>query len=62
MTHLAFLTDPFDLALDIGCLHSLPPGGWGRYAAEVARLVQPGGLYLLYVFTSRADRSTPPAG
>ena len=26
VTHLAFLADPFDLALDIGCLHSLPPG------------------------------------
>ena len=47
VTDLAFLADPFDLALDIGCLHSLPPEGGERYAAEVARLVRPGGLYLL---------------
>jgi SAM-dependent methyltransferase len=57
VTDLAFLADPFDLALDIGCLHSLPPERWKGYAAEVARLVQPGGLYLLYAFTPRPDRS-----
>jgi cyclopropane fatty-acyl-phospholipid synthase-like methyltransferase len=57
MTDLAFLTDPFDLALDIGCLHSLPPEDWERYAAGVARLVRPGGLYLLYAFTPRPDHS-----
>ena len=58
VTDLAFLADPFDLALDIGCLHSLPPEDWERYAAEVARLVRPGGLYLLYAFTPRPDHST----
>jgi hypothetical protein len=51
--------DLFDLALDIGCLHSLPPEGWGRYAAGVARLVRPGYLYLLYAFTPRPDQSIP---
>jgi SAM-dependent methyltransferase len=59
VTDLAFLADPFDLALDIGCLHSLPPESWGRYAAEVARLVRPSGLYLLYAFTPRPDQSAP---
>lgn len=59
VTDLAFLADPFDLALDIGCLHSLRPERWGRYAAEVARLVRPGGLYLLYAFIPRSDQSTP---
>jgi SAM-dependent methyltransferase len=59
VTDLAFLADPFDLALDIGCLHSLPPEGWERYAAEVARLVRPGGLYLLYAFTPRPDQDIP---
>ncbi len=59
VTDLAFLADPFDLALDIGCLHSLPLEGWGRYAAEVARLVRPDGLYLLYAFTLRPDQPTP---
>ncbi len=59
VTDLAFLADPFDLALDIGCLHSLPPEGWRRYAAGVARLVRPGGLYLLYAWTPRPDGPTP---
>jgi cyclopropane fatty-acyl-phospholipid synthase-like methyltransferase len=59
VTDLAFLADPFDLALDIGCLHSLSPERWGRYAAEAARLVWPGGLYLLYAFTLRPDQSIP---
>jgi cyclopropane fatty-acyl-phospholipid synthase-like methyltransferase len=59
VTDLAFLADPFDMALDIGCLHSLPPERWRRYAAGVARLVQPGGLYLLYTFTSWPDRPIP---
>jgi len=58
VTDLAFLSDPFDLALDIGCLHSLPQERWERYAAEVARLVRPEGLYLLYAFTSQPDQST----
>jgi SAM-dependent methyltransferase len=58
VTDLAFLVDPFDLALDIGCLHSLPSEDWERYAAGVARLVRPGGLYLLYAFAPRPDHST----
>jgi cyclopropane fatty-acyl-phospholipid synthase-like methyltransferase len=56
---LAFLAGPFDLALDIGCLHSLSPERWERYAEGVARLVRPGGLYMLYAFTRRPDRPIP---
>jgi SAM-dependent methyltransferase len=59
VTDLSFLQDPFDLALDIGCLHSLPAGRWERYAAGLARLVRPGGLYMLYAFIPRPDRATP---
>ncbi len=53
VTRLRFLTDPFDLALDIGCLHGIPPEGRGRYASEVTRLVRSGGLYMLYAFLPR---------
>lgn len=62
VTNLRFLSDPFDLALDIGCLHGLPPEGRERYAAEVRRLVRPGGLYLLYAFipSPRRPRGIPP--
>jgi hypothetical protein len=45
------VSGPFDLALDIGCLHSIPVGGRGGYAAGVARAVRPRGTYLLYAFT-----------
>ena len=50
VTRLDFLEPPFDLALDIGCLHSLAVGDRSRYAAGLARLVRPGGTYLLYAF------------
>jgi SAM-dependent methyltransferase len=59
VTDLAFLAGPFDLALDIGCLHSVPPEGREQYASGLARLVRPGGLYLLYAFTPRPDRASP---
>jgi SAM-dependent methyltransferase len=44
------VSGPFDLALDIGCLHSIPVSGRAGYAAGLARVVQPGGTYLLYAF------------
>jgi len=41
-----------------------PPERWERYAAGVARLVQPGGVYMLYAFTpprpERPTRGLPP--
>jgi SAM-dependent methyltransferase len=58
-TDLSFLTTPFDFVLDIGCLHSIPMESRERYAAEVARLVRPGGLYMLYAFVSRSHRPGP---
>jgi SAM-dependent methyltransferase len=56
VTDLSFLTDPFTLALDIGCLHSLSGPARVRYATEVARLVHLGGWYLLYAFLPSGDR------
>jgi SAM-dependent methyltransferase len=50
VTRLGFLNGPFDLALDIGCGHTLPLSDRPAYAAEVSRLVRPGGTYLLYAF------------
>jgi len=41
---------PFDLALDVGCLHSLRPDQLAAYAASLRSLVSPGGTYLLYSF------------
>ncbi len=49
VTRLA-VAGPFDLALDLGCLHSIPVGGRAGYAAGLGRVVRPGGTYLLYTF------------
>lgn len=66
VTDLHFLKDPFDLTLDIGCLHSLPLEDQEPYASEVARLTRPGGCYMLYAFTRRpadsAARGIAPEG
>jgi SAM-dependent methyltransferase len=59
VSDLSFLEGAFDFVLDIGCLHSVPSARWERYAAEVARLAQPGGLYMLYAFVPRSDRPGP---
>ncbi|MGD1992147.1 MAG: class I SAM-dependent methyltransferase [Anaerolineae bacterium] len=58
VTNLPFLTCPFDLILDIGCLHSLSPPKRGRYVSEVERLARPGGRYMLYAFTPRPGQSS----
>ena len=44
------VSGPFDLALDIGCLHSMPVAARAGYATGLARVVRPGGTYLLYAF------------
>jgi SAM-dependent methyltransferase len=59
VTDLSFLAGPFDLALDIGCMTSLPSDGRRRYAAEVGRLVRPGGVFMLYAFLPRPGDRAP---
>jgi SAM-dependent methyltransferase len=59
VTDLSFLEGPFDFVLDIGCLHSVPPERWERYAEGVSRLARLGGLYMLYAFVPRLNRSGP---
>jgi hypothetical protein len=46
-------TPPFDLALDVGCLHSLPPDDQREYADGLARKLRPGATFLLYAFGPR---------
>jgi len=61
--HMPFLAEPFDLVLDIGCLHSVAPGYRASYAAEVVRLSRPGALYMLYSFlpaNGTASRGVTP--
>ncbi len=48
VAELDFLTGPYDLALDVGCVHGMDPAELPAYAAGLARLVRPGGVYLLF--------------
>ncbi len=41
---------PFDLALDIGCYHSLPNASKVQYRARLEALLPPGADYLLYAW------------
>jgi cyclopropane fatty-acyl-phospholipid synthase-like methyltransferase len=58
VAHPDFLRDagPFDLLIDVGCLHGLTPEQRQRYAAHLARLSKPGATYLLYAFMPRLGR------
>lgn len=47
------LDGPFDLLLDIGCMHSLDGEARRRYAAQLARLARPGATYMLYAAMPR---------
>jgi hypothetical protein len=45
---MPFLSEPYDLAIDIGCMHALVGEDRRAYAHEGARLVRPGGRYILF--------------
>ncbi len=60
VTELRGVQGPFDLALDIGCFHSLKPAGRARYAARLAELLRPQGDFLLYCFLSEGEDSRWP--
>jgi SAM-dependent methyltransferase len=40
----------FDLAVDVGCGHSLKPDLLSAYARSLAQALKPGGIYLAYMF------------
>ena len=54
VSKLEFLDPPFDLALDIGCFHSLTADRRPAYISGLARLLRPGGLFLCYAFKPEA--------
>ena len=50
--------NPYELAIDIGCLHSLLPQDRMRYITKLSEMVAPGGHYILYtndLFTHTPD-------
>jgi ubiquinone/menaquinone biosynthesis C-methylase UbiE len=49
VTNMQGIDGPFDLALDMGCYHSLGTAKFG-YLTELNRILAPGGHWLLYTF------------
>jgi len=45
---LPFLAPPYDLAIDIGCMHSFTEELLAGYRAELVRLLSTGGRYVLF--------------
>lgn len=60
ITDLDGISGPFDLALDIGCFHSLRDKK-ADYFAELERILVPGGYWLMYGFF-RQDTGQPNPG
>lgn len=48
VTDMPYLTGPYDLALDVGCMHNFSEIQLIAYRDEVRRLLRPGGRYLLF--------------
>jgi SAM-dependent methyltransferase len=53
VTHLPFLTGPYDLVIDVGCFHAVEKDRQPAYVGEVTRLTRPGATYALYTSCPR---------
>lgn len=51
---------PFDLALDVGCLHSLDGMSRAAYPDRMTELLAPGSTLLIFAFTSPRPPGIPP--
>jgi len=49
VTRLGYLLGPYDLILDIGCLHNLDYRSRQAYLDQIKRLLAPRGTYLVYL-------------
>ena len=50
------LSGPFDLALDIGCFHTLPDNGREGYVRGLEKWLKPKAVYMVYAFQPAAIR------
>jgi SAM-dependent methyltransferase len=57
VTRLEKISGLFDLVLDIGCFHNLPPAAKLKYVQNLERFLAPKGTFLLYGFTSADPES-----
>lgn len=62
VTNLDFLQKPFDLILDVGCLHGISAASRAAYAKEITRLAQPNAWYLLFARLWENPHAPPPSG
>ncbi len=53
---------PFDLLIDVGCMHGLPRDKHPAYAANLARWARPGAAFLLYAFLPQTTDSGRSVG
>jgi cyclopropane fatty-acyl-phospholipid synthase-like methyltransferase len=61
VTTLDFLSQPYDLALDIGCMHSFSLPALTAYHAELKRLLPVGACYLLFAHLRDPDDDSEDA-
>jgi SAM-dependent methyltransferase len=57
---LPFATDSFGFVTDRGCLHVIDRAAHPKYASEVARVIQPGGYFMLEGVREGAGRGFVP--
>jgi 2-polyprenyl-3-methyl-5-hydroxy-6-metoxy-1,4-benzoquinol methylase len=58
VTRLRGLTGPFDLVLDMGCLHSLTAQQKTAYINNLASLLDTQGTYLMYAFITQDEQAS----
>lgn len=59
-TKLNGINGPFDLALDLGCFHTIPENLRSEYLNQLERILAPDGFWLLYGFLGANPSHTPP--
>ena len=56
VTNLYMLNETFDISFDIGCFHYLYEDEQLKYISEVARLLKPGAIHLLWALDSTPNK------
>lgn len=54
--------EPYDLVLDIGCYHGLPPGSRAAYRANLPKILAPRGVFLIYAHWKDEDAPESKVG
>jgi SAM-dependent methyltransferase len=60
VTRLVSISGNFDLVLDIGCFHSLPPTTRQPYILKINNLLADSGTFLLYLFMKSSPEGSGP--